>query len=111
MNKMQKNIVVCLATLMIAFAAYAEEEDPVPAAAQQNDGSSTNQTKGPKGVDLVTDAAAAAVTKAKALLSMDLEITMAPDNEKYKNKNNYTINAIGEKTPKSTMKKTGKALY
>ena len=58
-----------------------------------------------QGVDLVTDAAAAIVTKAFAILSGNLEVTMAADNGRIKNKNNYTEDAIGQMVPKSTVTK------
>ena len=60
------------------------------------------EEKKPQGLDLVTDAVAAAVTKANALLSGNLEFTMEQDRDKYKNRDNYTENAIGERVPKST---------
>ena len=58
-----------------------------------------------QGVDLVTDAVAAIVTKAFAILSGNLEVTMPPDTERIKNKDNYKMNAIGEMVPKTTVTK------
>ncbi len=58
-----------------------------------------------QGVDLVTDTAAAVVTKAFAILSGDLEVTMKPEEDKAKKKENYTENALGEMVPKATVTK------
>lgn len=58
-----------------------------------------------KGVEVVTDTVTAVVTKANALLTGNLEITMSEDRNKYKNKDNYTLNALGQKVPKSTVTK------
>jgi hypothetical protein len=55
-----------------------------------------------QGVDLVTDAAAALVTKAFAMLSGNLDVTVKTDTDRIKNKNNYTKDAIGLTVPKST---------
>ncbi len=104
-------IAVYIFIFAVSLPLYAEENNPDPVAAQQNQSADPGKVKGAKGVDLVTDAAAAVVTKAKALLSLDLEITMSPDTEKYKNKNGCTVNAIGERVPRSTITKTSRALY
>ena len=58
-----------------------------------------------QGVDLVTDAVAAVVTKSFAILSGNLEVTMPVDNDRIKNKNNCTENALGQMVPKSTVTK------
>jgi hypothetical protein len=58
-----------------------------------------------QGVDLVTDATAAVVTKATALVTGNLEVKMEIDNDRAKREQNYTRNALGEKVPKTTVKK------
>lgn len=55
------------------------------------------------GVEMVTDTVAAVVTKANALVSGKLEITMTEDRSKYNKK--YTVNALGDKVPSSTVTK------
>jgi hypothetical protein len=62
-----------------------------------------------QGVDLVTDAAAAVVTKSFALLSGNLEVKMAVDADRVKNKKKYTENVIGEMVPR-LLSRTGVAL-
>ncbi|MDD3904901.1 MAG: hypothetical protein PHS46_00030 [Candidatus Omnitrophica bacterium] len=57
-----------------------------------------------QGVDLVTDATAAVVTKATALMTGNLEVKMEIDNDRAKREQNYTRNALGEKVPKTTVK-------
>ena len=58
-----------------------------------------------QGVDLVTDAAAAVVSKTFALLSGKLEFTMSSEEDRIKNKNKYTENVLGETIPKATVAK------
>ena len=70
-------------------------------------GSAYSEEQKAQGVDLVTDAAAAVVTKAFAILSGNLEVTMTTDTDRIKNKKNYTENAIGQMVPKATNLKKG----
>ena len=58
-----------------------------------------------QGVDLVTDAAAAVVSKTFALLSGKLEFTMPSEEARIKNKDKYTENVIGQTIPKATVTK------
>lgn len=56
----------------------------------------------PKGVDVVSDVAVGVIRKANAFFQGNLEITMPPDNDRYKNRNSYSRNAIGQRVPGST---------
>ena len=56
-----------------------------------------------QGLDMVTDTAAAIVRKSIALVSGNLEVTTTIDNDRVKNKANYTRNALGDMVPKSTV--------
>ena len=85
-------MIVIAAIVWMAAAVCAEE---------------ANETKA-KGLDAITDAAGAVVTKAGALLTGKLEVTMPTDKDRYADKNNYSVNAMGEKVPKSTLLKSGK---
>ncbi len=58
--------------------------------------------KDPKSLDVVSDVAVTVIKKANAFFQGDLVITMPPDTDKYKNKDNYSRNAIGQRVPKST---------
>ena len=69
------------------------------------------EEKQAKGLEVVSETVSAAANKVGALLTLNLEVTMAEDKDKYKYKDNYTINAIGEKVPKATSTKTGDALH
>jgi carbonic anhydrase len=61
------------------------------------------KAKSPKSID---ETASGIVTnvfkKTNAFFQGDLEVTMSADNSRNKNKNNYTVNALGMKVPKST---------
>lgn len=61
-----------------------------------------------KGLDLVTDAAGALVTKAQALLSGNLEVKMDVDKDRAAKKDDYTLDATGQKVPKATVTKSGR---
>lgn len=92
----KSRVAIFLAVLVSAGAIcgplYAEEEN----AAEKNK---------VQGVDLVTDAVAAVVTKAFAILSGNLEVTMPPDTDRIKNKDKYRLDAIGQTVPKATIAK------
>ena len=81
---MRYKIIAVLVLIMgMCRSVYAEEEQP----------------KGP--VDVTSETAVSILQKANALLTGNLEITMEEDRDKY-NKDNYTVNALGERVPKST---------
>ncbi len=86
------NMAVFMLVSWVAVSAYAEEKDP------------------PKGVEMISDTVTAAANKTSALLCGKLEFTMSQDRDKYKDKDNYTINAIGQKVPTATRAKSWKKL-
>lgn len=62
-----------------------------------------------QGLDMVSDTVATAFNKATALLSGKLEITMSLD--KPNTEEQFTINAIGQKVPKSTAIRSAGSLH
>ncbi|MCX5677735.1 MAG: hypothetical protein NTY76_01345 [Candidatus Omnitrophica bacterium] len=82
------------AALIIAglcFSAQAEEKDTA------------------KGLDMVSDTVAAAFSKANALISGNLDVTMSLD--KPDTKEQSTTNALGQRVPKSTAIKSAGSLH
>lgn len=69
------------------------------------------EEKKAKGLDMISDTVTAAANKASAILTLNLEVTMDEDKDKYKYKDNYTVNAIGQRVPRATSTKTGDALH
>lgn len=76
-----------------SYADYARDDEQKPKA---------------QGLDMVSDTVAAAFTKANALLSGNLDITVTP---KQRKADEYTIDAMGLRVPKSTAIRTGGALH
>jgi len=87
-----KTIAIFAMLTMICFEVYAED-------------------KKPKDLDLVTDAVAAVFKKTGALLAGELEVTMSQDDEKYRSKNEYTHNVLGQKVPRATASQSGSSLH
>ena len=56
-----------------------------------------------KGLDIVTDTTAAVVNKASALITGNLECTMAAGKDKYRN--DYTFDPQGRRIPRATLGK------
>ena len=86
--------VVIIGTTLCSAPSFAEEEK-----------TPESQPK-VQGLDLVTDSAAALISKGFAMLSGNLEVTVSTDTDRIKNKNNYTENVLGEKVPKATAVKS-----
>lgn len=87
--KYRKAIVIVIGMLLCTVPSIADEK-------------TAQDERKAQGVDLVTDAAAALVNKGFAMLSGKLEVTVNTDNDRIKNKNNYTQNILGQSVPKST---------
>jgi hypothetical protein len=81
------------------------------AAACVADGKPDNSKPQPKaqGLDMVSDTVSGVFNKANALLAGDLEITMPKDERAAKE--DFTINAMGQKVPTRTAIKSGSALH
>jgi len=84
-------VAAVLITAGLCFSAQAEEKDAA------------------KGLDMVSDTVAAAFSKANALLSGNLDITMPP--KKPDTKEQSTINALGQRVPKTTAIKSAGSLH
>ena len=85
-----------LAMLLLCVLAYA-------------DGNQLNE-KPPNEVnlDMVSDTVGQLFGKASAIVSGNIDITMSPRVDK---KDDYTINAMGQRVPKATAINTGGALH
>lgn len=68
-------------------------------------------SKEPKGLDVVSDVAVTLIKKTNAFFQGNLEITMPPDVDSNKNKDNYSSNAIGQRVPKATNTKNPAAVH
>jgi len=90
-------ILVVVISLAVCTMGWAEDETPT-------------QPK-VKGLDLATDVVGDVTNKAGALLRGDLVITMEPGTDPALKKDEYTYNALGQKVPKKTAIKTGRALH
>jgi hypothetical protein len=82
--------------MLISVSAYADDK-------QQQD-KPPNEVK----LDMVSDTVSQVFGKANAILSGNLEVTMSPKVDK---RNDYTINAMGQRVPKATAINTGGALH
>lgn len=85
---MTKLLTIASCALILAASVYVNAEDAKP--------------KEIKGLDVVSDTAVTVINKTNAFFQGNLEITMSKATDKNKNKNNYSVNAIGQKVPKST---------
>jgi hypothetical protein len=85
-----------IALIIMPASAYADDKqrhDPPP-----------QEVK----LDMVSDTVEAAFSKANAILSGNLEVTMS---KKVDKRDDYTINAMGQRVPKATAIHTGGALH
>lgn len=90
----------------VCILSYAEEtKSDASAKAGSPATSNTGGPKKPKSLDVPLDVATDIIRKTNAFFQGNLEIAMPPDTDKYKNKDNYTFNAIGQKVPKATVTK------
>ncbi len=80
--------------LVAVFSAYAQDDK-----------------QDAKGLDMVSDTVASVFSKANALLSGNLEVTMSKEEDKVVRAQEYTTNAIGQKVPKSSSIKSAGALH
>ena len=71
----------------ICSAVYAQTEKPKAKTAEKT----------------VSDVVTNVFDKTNAFFQGRLEVTMAEDKDKYKNRKNYTINALGDRVPKTTI--------
>ncbi len=85
-----------LMIVMMAVSAYADDK-------QQQD-----RPQQEVNLDMVSDTVGQAFNKANAILSGNLEVTMSKKAEK---RDDYTINAMGQRVPKATAIHTGGALH
>jgi len=84
--------------------SHAEEAKPDPSAKAQ--GSAPSKAEGPKkpkSLDVPLNVATDIIKKTNAFFQGNLEIAMPQDTDKYKN--NYILNAIGQKVPRATVTK------
>jgi hypothetical protein len=81
-----------LAMMLVSVSAYADDKQP-----QQ-------EVK----LDMVSDTVGQVFNKANAILSGNLEVTMS---KKVDKRDDYTINAMGQRVPKATAVNTGGALH
>ncbi len=82
---MRKFVMVLALIVGLSITVYAADEKKV------------------KGIEVVPETVTAVVDKTNALLSGKLEFTMTEDRSKYNKK--YTVNALGNKVPASTVTK------
>lgn len=86
MNRIPACVVFFLSIALLCGPLYAEE----------------GAAKETKGLDIVSDVAISIIKKTNAFFQGNLDITMEQDADKYKKKNKYSRNAIGQKIPAST---------
>lgn len=86
-------VAAVLITAGLCLSAQAEEKEAAKA----------------KGLDMVSDTVATAFSKANALLSGNLDVTMSL--EKPDTREQSTTNAIGQRVPKSTAIKSAGSLH
>ena len=84
-----KRVVIAIFVALICGTLYAEDVKSVE--------------EKPKSLDLVSDTAVTVLKKVNAFFTGNLEWTMPAGGDKYKNY--YTVNALGQKVPDSTLKK------
>lgn len=63
-----------------------------------------------KSLDIVSDTAVTVIRKTSAFFNGNLDITMSSDADKYKYRNEYSVDAIGRKVPKATAVRSAGAL-
>lgn len=104
--------ILCAAILTVCVAGLCRADTgPQKQGAQvQQDQAQAGKTKQPeaKNLDLVSDVVADAFAKTNALLTGNLEITMDRKTDK---RDDYTINALGQRVPKSTAIRSGSSLH
>lgn len=93
---MRKSAVFAAIIMFWCAAAFAGDDKPEPKA---------------QSLDMVSDTVAGCFKKANALLAGELEITMNKDGDKKAAKEDFTINAMGQKVPTRTAIKSGSALH
>jgi len=99
--------IIAVPVIIMIMAVWARADEPKP----QDQGSPDQKScpgKNGTNYDMVSDTAAAALRKANAALSWNLDFKMTPKVEK---KSDYTTNAMGLRVPKSTAVRTGGALH
>jgi len=99
---------IILVMLISSISAYAEEKPSQQQQAQPQQQKQDDRPQQDVKLDMVSDTVAAVFNKANALLAGDLEITMSSKVEK---RDDYTINAMGQRVPKSTAIKAGGSLH
>lgn len=92
-----------LVMMLISVSAYADDKE-------QQDPNQKQQDKPQQEVklDMVSDTVGQVFDKANAILSGNLEVTMSPKVDK---RDDYTINAMGQRVPTKTAIKSGGALH
>lgn len=90
-----KSILLGLLIMLVSVSAYAGDK-------QQD--KPQQEVK----LDMVSDTVGQVFNKANAILSGDLEVTMS---KKVGKRDDYTINAMGQRVPKATAVNTGGALH
>ena len=85
---MRKNyLIIIILAITICQTGFADEKKVTAA----------------KGIDeTASDIVTSVFNKTNALVQGNLNVTMSPDNTREKNKNNYTLNALGMRVPRST---------
>ena len=99
---------IAFVMIISSISANAEEK---PSQQQQAQPQQQKQDEKPQQdvkLDMVSDTVASVFNKANALLAGNLEITMSNKVEK---RDDYTINAMGQRVPKSTAIKAGGSLH
>jgi hypothetical protein len=87
-----------LAMMLMSISAYADDKQ------QQQQDKPQQEVK----LDMVSDTVGQVFNKANAILSGNLEVTMS---KKVDKRDDYTINAMGQRVPKKTAIKSGGALH
>jgi hypothetical protein len=86
------------AMMLISISAYADDNQ------QKQQDKPEQEVK----LDMVSDTVGQVFDKANAILSGNLEVTMSPKVDK---RDDYTINAMGQRVPTKTAIKSGGALH
>lgn len=93
-----KAALLILVMMTACAAAYAQDDKQAP-------------KQDAKGLDMVSDTVSSVFSKANALLSGNLEVTMSKDKDEARAAREFSIDATGRKVPKSTAVKSGGALH
>ncbi len=93
--------------MFLCLPGYAGAQQPQQQK-QQPQEPAEKQKQEAQGLDMVSDTVASVFNKANALLEGKLEVTMT---NKVQLRDDYTINAMGQRVPKSTAIKSGGALH